>query len=207
MPITIKRFVAGPVETNCFVVFNGKPACCVVDPSSGCDEILAYIRGESLNVSAILLTHAHFDHCMGIEEIKEQFPDATVWVHPDEIRLLTTPHYNGSPMVGVHYSYTGPVRELHEGELVFDDITLTVLPVPGHSPGGCAFVLEDYCLPGDALFAGSIGRTDFTGGNFEQLITNIKTRLFALPDETIVFPGHGNRTTIGREKHRNPFLQ
>ncbi|MBD3344104.1 MAG: MBL fold metallo-hydrolase [Chitinivibrionales bacterium] len=207
MSITIKRFIAGPIDTNSFVVFDEGPPCIVIDPSSGCDEILSYIRENSLQVKAILLTHAHFDHCMGIDEIKGVFTDATVWVHLDEIPLLTSPEFNGSPMIGREYAYTGKTEELKEGKLVFDDISLEVLAVPGHSPGGCAFLFENYCISGDALFAGSIGRTDFAGGSYTKLIENIKTKLLTLPDETIVFPGHGNRTTIGREKSHNQFLR
>lgn len=207
MNVTIERFAIGPLETNAYLVHGENEQALVVDPSSGCDQILAYCRDHKLKVAAILLTHAHFDHAMGIPEIQKAFPETTVWVHASERVLLERADYNGSYMIGQDFSYEGPVSELSEGPAVIGGFELEVRHVPGHSPGGCAFLFEGHCLVGDAVFAGSIGRADLPGGDGPLLIKSIKEKLLTLPDETVLYPGHGGRTTVSREKRMNPFLR
>lgn len=207
MECAIERFPTGPLETNTYVVSDRRDACLVVDPSSGCGGVLARIAKEGLRVEAICLTHGHFDHLLGIEEITDRYPEAGVWVHPDERPLLRNPDYNGAVMIGSDFAYTEPTNDLHEGTMTIGAFTFTVLHVPGHSPGGCALVFDGDCLSGDALFAGSIGRTDFPGCDGGLLVQGIREKLFALPDDTVVWPGHGGRTTIGREKRLNPFVR
>lgn len=206
MELTVKRFVTGPIETNTYVLSNDSGACIIIDPSSGCGKVLGYIKDNSLSPEAICLTHCHFDHFMGIKEVVRYYLDIEVWAHPDEKPMLENPEYNGSYMLGAMLTYKGPLKELHEGEVQVGSFTLTVLSVPGHSPGGCAFVIDKHCFSGDTLFAGSIGRFDFPGCDGTLLLKNIKEKLFTLPDETIVHSGHGGRTTIGREKRYNPFF-
>lgn len=210
MTIEIEKFVTGPIETNTYVVCDGT-TCIVVDPSGNCGKIVTYITGKGRKAAAILLTHGHFDHILGIGEIQAVFPEAKVWVNPAEKPLLLNAEFNGSYLIGKPMSYSGDMSDLLEGKLTIDGISLEVLYVPGHSPGGCAFVFEDnaqtHCISGDSLFAGSIGRTDFPLGDSRLLLQSIKTKLMVLPDDTIVYPGHGNRTTIGREKRMNPYLK
>lgn len=181
--------------------------CLVVDPSRGCDAVLDYLGEHGMRLRGIVLTHAHFDHQWGIAELRDVSPRATVWVHAGDRPLLRRPDLNGSPMLGVQVTCGEPIEELREGPMEIGGFRFTVLHVPGHSPGGCAVVGEGWCLSGDSLFAGSIGRTDFVGGNMETLLGAIREKLFALPDATVVHPGHGGRTTIGREKRCNPFLR
>jgi hydroxyacylglutathione hydrolase len=210
MTIDIKKFVTGPIETNTYVVAGEKRQCLIIDPSSGCDEVLGYIKSKKLEPAAILLTHAHFDHILGIPEVQERFDGLPVYVHPKDAPLLSDSESNGAFMMGSGFSYNGETRTLAEGAFSLGTFTCTVVHVPGHTPGGCAFVLVDngetHCFAGDSLFAGSIGRYDLPGGDGRVLLDSIKEKLLTLPDATIVYPGHGGRTTIAREKRSNPFF-
>jgi glyoxylase-like metal-dependent hydrolase (beta-lactamase superfamily II) len=204
---TVKKFVTGPIETNTYLLSNRENKCVVFDPSHGCGEIIAYIRDEKMTLEAVCLTHGHFDHFLGINEIIEAYPACPVWIHPDDIPLLRNPDYNGSYMLGMHLSHTGPVRELREGVQRIGSFEFTVFHIPGHSPGGVSYYIGGNCFCGDSLFAGSVGRVDFPGCDGDALLKNISEKLFTLPDETAVCPGHGGRTTIGREKQSNPFFR
>jgi len=204
--ITLTRFITGPIETNTYLVSNDKGKCVVVDPASGCGEILRKIKKEPLDVEAIVLTHAHFDHITGIPELIDAFGDLPVYVHPLEAAFLADARLNGSVWFGESFTCSVKTNELNEGKQRIGSFEFGVLHAPGHTPGGCALVIDENCLCGDALFAGGIGRSDLPGGDGNQLIASIKTKLLPLPDSTVVWPGHGNRTTIGREKKSNPFL-
>jgi hydroxyacylglutathione hydrolase len=207
MTIVITKFVTGPIDTNTYVVSNELSACLIVDPSRGCSEVLTYIKDKGLIPEAIVLTHGHFDHILGIAEIHEAYPAIDVWMHPDDKYLVASAERNGATLIGSDFFLKVPTRDLIEGPSRIGNFDCAVEHIPGHTPGGCAFVFEGACLSGDSLFAGSIGRTDFPGCDGEALIKNIKEKLFRLPDETVVYPGHGGRTTIGREKRLNPFLR
>lgn len=206
MPIEIRRLVVGPLENNTYVVSDEKKAALVIDPSIGCDEVLSYIDKQKLTVAAILLTHSHFDHIMGIPDIHTAFPDAPVYVHPLDKMFLTKPQFNGSPMMGKPYAYAGPTQDLTEGPMTVAGFSFTVVLVHGHTPGGCALLFGNQCFCGDIIFAGSIGRSDFPGGDADALINGIREKIFSLPDETTLLSGHGGRTTVGREKKYNPFF-
>jgi len=169
--------------------------------------MLRWIASEALVPEAIVLTHGHFDHCMGIPAVLDAYPYLPVWIHPDDIQVMTRSELNGAVLIGSTYTYTGPLQLLVEGILHIGSFSCEVFHVPGHTPGGCALLFDGNCISGDSLFAGSIGRSDFTLSDGELLIRGIQTKLMALPDTTIVYPGHGGRTTIGRERRLNPFLQ
>jgi len=207
MDVDIERFVTGPIETNTYVVSgDGSPGCLVIDPSSGCDDVLEFAERRGLRVEGICLTHGHFDHFLGIGEVTSRFADAAVWAHPLEHEIIRNAHYNGAVMLGMDFAYMGPLKSLAEGRLTIGAFTFEVRHVPGHSPGGCAMIFGKNCISGDAVFAGSIGRTDFPGSDGELFMRNIREKLLTLPDDTVIWPGHGGRTTVGREKRLNPFL-
>jgi glyoxylase-like metal-dependent hydrolase (beta-lactamase superfamily II) len=207
----IHKFITGPLENNTYLVYNETGAGLLIDPSKGCDEILAFCREKAIALQTVLLTHGHFDHILGLDEIGSAWPSVTIYLHPLDQPFLEDAFKNGSTMVGLPYTYKGNVSPLREGALTVASFNLTVLHVPGHTPGGCAFVFTynnlQHCFSGDALFAGSIGRSDFPMGDGELLLKSIREKLLLLPDTTVVYPGHGGRTTIGREKRLNPFLQ
>ena len=206
MNVTLERFVTGPIETNTYLVISEKSTCLIIDPSSECDEVIRCVNERSLIPQGIVITHGHFDHIVGIPEIIAPFPDTPVLISRAERSTLSNPHHNMSTLLGRSFSYTGKADNLDEGHFVLGDFTGEVFLVPGHSPGGAALLLGTYLLCGDILFAGSVGRTDFPGGNHRQLIEGIMTKLMKLADETIVCPGHGGRSTIGRERRMNPYL-
>ena len=205
--IFVTRVITGPIETNTYLVANEEAKCLIIDPASGCGEILQKIKSDSLTVEAIVLTHSHFDHITGIPEILSSLAaDLPIYIHPAEEKFLADPQLNGSMWFGQPFFFRGSVLPLNEGNQRIGSFMVEVLHVPGHTPGGIALVLENYCFSGDALFAGSIGRSDLPGGDGDALVAGIKARLLVLPDATIVCSGHGGRTTIGREKRCNPFL-
>jgi len=207
MVFHVEQITTGPIETNTYILSQENGKCIIFDPSSGCEDVLEYIKSNKLTPEAICITHAHFDHCMGIPEIEKKYPGITIWIHPYDKPMLMDSDFNGSYMIGRKFSYNGQLHELHEGKITIGSFIFTVLHIPGHSPGGVAFIIDNFCFSGDSLFAGSVGRTDFPGCDGPALFKNIKDKLFALPDNTIVYSGHGGRTTIGREKRSNPFFR
>jgi glyoxylase-like metal-dependent hydrolase (beta-lactamase superfamily II) len=204
--IEVFRFITSPIETNTWLVCNDNHDGLIIDPGSGCDEVLDKIKKSGISCGAIILTHSHFDHISGIPELQEALGPLPVYIHPEEASFLGNARLNISHWFGDEFSYNGATEPLAEGPITIDGICGEIRHVPGHSPGSCALIMDSYCLSGDALFAGSIGRHDLPGGNGPQLITSITTKLLTLPDSTTVCPGHGGRTTIGREKKTNPFL-
>lgn len=204
--LQVQQFTLGPLATNCYIVFDkGTREAVVIDPGLDCEPVLAAI--EALNVTHILLTHGHFDHIGGVAQVKQQ-TNAEVWIHEDEKDWLPDPELNRSvfwledPIVA-----PSPDHVWHGGEtLTFLGSPVKVLFTPGHSPGHVSLQWNNIVFAGDALFAGSIGRTDIPGGDHDQLMNSIQRELLTLPDETLLLPGHGPKTSVGIERQTNPFL-
>lgn len=205
--ITVARFVTGPIETNTYLVSDEIKNCLVIDPSLGCNEVTSKIKTDDLKLQAIVLTHGHFDHIMGLGEIIEAVGEVPVYIHADDRSCLSNPVVNGSPLIGEEYVFKGDARPLIEGKMKIGSFDLDIFHIPGHTLGGCVLVIGNYCISGDVLFAGSIGRSDLPGGNGTALVAGIKKKLLPLPDAMVVYPGHGARTTIAREKRSNPYLR
>lgn len=223
----ISSFPAGPWQTNCYVLATGPGAeCVVVDPGmdavGGVREI---VREQRLRPVAVLLSHGHLDHMHSVTPLCSSY-DSTCWVNPDDRVLLTDPLRSMSAdttallaqLTGSGQVFTEPddVRELTDGALVeVAGLSFSCVHAPGHTPGSVMFQtpydgpepVESLVFSGDVLFAGSIGRTDLPGGNTSDMLRSLQTKVLPLPDATVVLPGHGPQTTIGRERSSNPYLQ
>lgn len=212
MSLQIKTIITGIFQENCYVVSVGSEGV-IIDPGDDAEEIIPACRG--IDIKYILLTHAHMDHVGALRKVVEEFGKngraPEILMHKADLPLLEV-----APSMARYFGYEideppEPTGFLEDGdELSFSKFKIKAIHVPGHSPGGMAYLLiyekEYHLFTGDILFAGSIGRTDLPGGNYEQLIYGIKTKLLTLPPDTIVYPGHGPTTTIAREKLLNPFL-
>ncbi|MFV1950638.1 MAG: MBL fold metallo-hydrolase, partial [Nitrospinota bacterium] len=203
-----KRIVVGVYEVNCYVVgCKTHNKAVIIDPGDEGDSILKYIEKEGLEVMYIIGTHAHADHIGGIADVKEK-TGASFLLHEDDVVIL-----NASQTTDL-IAYLGlktppqPDRLIKGDEIikVCDDLSFKVLHTPGHSPGGISLLADDHVYTGDALFAGSIGRTDFPLGSYDDLIGSIKTKLMVLEDDVKVLPGHCHDSTIGYERRHNMHI-
>jgi glyoxylase-like metal-dependent hydrolase (beta-lactamase superfamily II) len=179
----------------------------LVDPGEEAELFLARLRTEGLRLTAVWLTHAHLDHVLGVEVVKER-TGVPVLLHPFDRLLYDHAPAQARALLGADLApLPAPDRDLVPGDPVtVGGLAFEVRHVPGHSPGSVAFVGHGVALVGDALFAGSVGRTDLPGGDWATLLDSVRRELLSLPDETVVYAGHGPETTIGREKATNPFL-
>jgi len=180
----------------------------MIDPGDDVEQLLEAARHHGLKITSILLTHAHLDHVTGVGKAKAAL-GVPVWLHKDDNFLYERVVEQGQ-MFGIRVEPQPPVDHFYDGEgpLTFGRYEVRVLHTPGHCPGGVCLAIgkEPVLFVGDTLFAGSIGRTDLPGGDLDTLLRSIREVLFSFPDATVVWPGHGEATTIGREKQTNPFL-
>lgn len=209
----IASFTYNAFQENTYLIINDKKQCWIVDPgmydNTETNHFLQYISNNELIPQAIINTHAHIDHILGVDTLKQHFNIPFGLHEKDQPVLRST--LTSAAIFGFDLK-TAPQPDFFINETaklpVADDF-LEIRFTPGHSPGSIIFYYPqgNWLVGGDVLFSGSIGRTDLPGGNFDVLINSIRTQLFILPDETIVYPGHGPATTIGQEKKFNPFLQ
>lgn len=210
--IKIEKFVVNPLGENTLVVSDDTGECIFVDPGfyydEEHDEARAYVAENNLTPVKIVNTHCHFDHIMGVEFIRNEY-SIPFCAHPADAFWVERAVDQGR-MFGFDMKPVGPIDEpVNDNDIIkFGNTSLRVIPVPGHSPGHIVLYNEEagVLIAGDVLFYGSIGRTDLPGGSHNDLITNIKERLFVLPADTKVYCGHGPETTLGFEKTSNPFL-
>jgi glyoxylase-like metal-dependent hydrolase (beta-lactamase superfamily II) len=204
----IRTCPVGAFQTNCYLVADEETREGVlIDPGDETERLLKLVRNEGVTVRALLLTHGHVDHVMRAQEVKEALK-APIYAHRADLDLIRT-----APQQAEFFGLeSGPVPvvdgELKEGEdFRVGNLVFQVLHTPGHTPGGIVLVSGNSAFVGDTIFAGSVGRTDLPGGDGRQLAQSIRTKLYRLPDETILYPGHGPTTTVGEEKSSNPYVR
>lgn len=211
-PLSVRIVTSRLFAENCYLLSReGRSECLVVDPGLDDERIIDTITQARLLPAAILLTHGHADHIAGVEALKRCWPDCPVVIGRGDAKKLLDPVLNLSSQYG--FDLTSPPADqlVAEGDLLsFANISLDVYDTPGHSSGHVVFLCREatpwLVLGGDVLFQEGIGRTDFPDGSYEQLVDSIQRKLFTLPDDTVVLPGHGPTTTIGHERQFNPFV-
>ena len=203
----IKTFVLAPMESNAYILADaGSRAAALIDPGIGSEHLLEALQAERFRLDLVINTHGHFDHVYRDGYFQSK-TGARLLIHEADVPLLRQ-----LPEFARHYGFSGgeppqPDGFLRDGDvLTVGDLAVRVYHTPGHSPGGVCLHAGDALFSGDTLMAGSIGRTDIPGGSYEELIASIRRKLLVLPDSTVVYTGHGPRTTIGDEREYNPFL-
>lgn len=216
--IKIGRMVMGVCRTNCYFLYrDGEHGCIVADPADQGAGIYSALQKNGFRVEGILLTHGHFDHIWGLDALRDAVNAAAeadglepvkVYAHEDERELLRDAHKNVSEQAGRACTTYADVYVKDGQEISLAGMSFRVIATPGHTAGGCCYYFPEagILLAGDTLFAESVGRTDFPTGSMSMLVRSVRDKLFVLPDDTKVYPGHGERTTIGHEKEYNPFL-
>ena len=206
--LKIGRIVMGMCQTNCYFVYEeGKDRVLLFDPADKGRYIYSALKVKGFTVGAILLTHGHFDHIWGVEEIRE-LSGAKVYAYEKEKELCEDASLNVSKGAGRACVVKADQYVKDGGEITEAGITCRLLATPGHTSGSCCYYFEadKILISGDTLFQESVGRTDLPTGSMGTLVRSVKDKLFPLPDEVKVYPGHGEATTIGHEKKYNPFL-
>ena len=206
-PLRVYMMEVGPLAVNAYLVEHaGTRKAAVIDPGGDGEAILGEIARLGLTVTKILLTHGHFDHVGAVGLLREK-TGAPVHLHPADLGRMTGASRQGM-LFGLSVSDPpAPDVLVEEGDVVrLEEQEFLVAHTPGHTPGCVSFLVGKMAFVGDLIFAGSIGRTDLPGGNHEQLIESVRKKIFPLPDDTVLFPGHGPATTVGEEKQSNPFF-
>lgn len=210
--IKVRFFTFSPVQENTYVLYNEQNKAIIIDP--GCyftaeqETLKKFIDDTQLEPVRLLNTHCHLDHVFGNKWVSETW-NLELHLHAGEEQMLQLAPLSGEKWGLPFQNYSGPLHFLEEGDTIrLGNDALKVILAPGHSPASICFYCEEqgFLVGGDVLFRESIGRTDLPGGNHETLLKNIREKLFVLPDDVVVYPGHGPSTTIGYEKTHNPFL-
>ena len=207
MSLSFMRLLLGDLGTNCYII--GDPdskEAFVIDPDDG-PAVVDTLKERGLTCIGVLLTHGHSDHIHGVQTLMDTY-GAPVYIHERDLPCLYDPQVNLSALHGRPVTITGgTIKTVKDGQHIgFGKMDFQVLETPGHTVGGVCYYMSPAVFVGDTLFRGSVGRTDFPGGDFEALAQSIRTKLFTLPDQTMAYPGHGPETQIAFEKENNPYL-
>ncbi len=204
----LKSFLSGPLSVNCYVAADeATKKAFIVDPGGHNINMVNYIKENNFDVEYIILTHGHGDHIGGVNDCKKEFPQAKLIANINDKKLLENANLNMSTLT--HGTPTELIADLYVSDgdtLTVGTMNLKLLHTPGHTPGGMCIAVGDVVFSGDTLFEQSIGRTDFPGSSYNAILSSIREKLFTLPNETKVYPGHMGVTTIGFEKENNPFV-
>ncbi len=211
-PVQFAKIVSMPFDENTFIIWRqGRKDCVVIDPGMQPSAIISALAERQLSPAAILCTHGHVDHIAGNGPLKEQWPECPLVIGAGDAYKLLDPMANLSGLYGFDFTSPPADQVLAEGdEYEAAGLEFRVIDTPGHSAGHVTFLLTDgeqtHCISGDVIFQGSVGRTDFPDGDFEALREAIHSKIFRLPESTMIYPGHGPTTTVGAEKKGNPFV-
>lgn len=205
--VIIKGMPVGPIMANCFIIgCEETKLAAVIDPGDEASVILKALADDKLSLQYIINTHGHFDHVGANKKLKE-VTGAEILIHSKDAAMLSKLSITAAAFGLRAENSPPPDRELNDGDVIsFGKVTLKVLHTPGHTPGGISILTGSHLFSGDTLFAGSIGRTDLPGGDYETLISTIRKKIFSLDEKVVVHPGHGPDTRVGDEKIHNPFV-
>ena len=206
--MNVETITVGPLAVNCYIISDPvSNEAILIDPGSESKRIINLIEVRNLKLNSIINTHCHIDHIAEVKTVQDHFKTQFL-IHKNELPLLEMLN-DSDGLFGINVSGIPEVSDFlkPDQKIMIGKYTGTILFTPGHSPGGISLSISNHVFVGDCLFKDSIGRTDLHGGNYDELITSIKTKLFSLPDDTLVYPGHGPLTTIQYEKNNNPFLR
>ena len=206
--LKVEPLIVGPLFSNCYIIWDDDEKIgAIIDPGDDGDKILENVKNLEIKIKYILATHGHFDHVGAVAFLKQKL-DSEFLAHEEDFFFIKDGKTSAQRWLIDIDQPPNPDRFIKEGDKIkIGKFELEVLHTPGHSPGGVSFLYDKMVFCGDTLFQGSIGRTDFIKGSLEELTNSIKTRLYSLPDETIVYAGHGPVTTIGDEKKYNAFVR
>jgi len=204
----LEQLQVGPLETNCYIVADEKSRiAAIIDPGGEADKIINAVNEAELDVKYIFLTHGHGDHIAALKEVRDA-TGAAIVIHEEDAHMLSSAESNLSFLLGEGFvQLAADIKLKGNEEFHLGDLVLKIIHTPGHTPGGISIQVDNVVFTGDALFAGSIGRTDFPGGSYDKLISSIQEKLLVLADDTKIYPGHGEPSTVGYEKKMNPFLR
>ncbi|MEW6026738.1 MAG: MBL fold metallo-hydrolase [Planctomycetota bacterium] len=226
--MNVKTFILGPIQTSCYVAYENGNAI-IVDAGGDPADMVKFIKQHGLEPAYLVNTHGHIDHILGNPQLKKSFPKIEICIHKADARMLAESRSNLATELGFEFSSPDADKFIDEGDTLAlggkNGPAFEVLHLPGHTKGGIGLLYRPssavpklrsgerqpakgtpVLFSGDALFAGSIGRADFPGGSLSELVGNIREKVLTLPDSTLVYPGHGPATTVGDEKHSNPWL-
>jgi len=206
--LQVEKLIVGPLASNCYIIWDDKNRiAAIIDPGEDAKDIIKKVEELDIEINYILATHGHFDHVGAVAQLKREI-DVEFLAHKGDFFFIEDGKNAARRWGFIIDQPPKPDRFIEDGDIIkIGEHELKVLHTPGHSPGGVSFLHNKMVFCGDTLFQGSIGRTDFRMGSFEELKQSIKSRLYTLPDSTIVYTGHGPSTTIGTEKMFNPFVR
>lgn len=204
----IEKFIVGILSTNCYLISNSETKqAVIIDPSMYSRKLREHIVNEGLKVEAVLLTHGHFDHIMGLDELLKDY-DVPVYVHEDDKETINSVTLNLSRIYTGGYTFSD-AKYIKDGDVLsFAGYDFKVIHTPGHTPGGVCYYVESegVLFSGDTLFQNSIGRSDFENSSTSDLVHSVRDKIFKLPDDVVVYPGHMGETTLEHEKKYNPYV-